>query len=97
MTFQLTGVGCPGCGLTRSFILLAEGNVASSFARHRIGWLLALALVAQIPYRLIMIRRGPHAPQKSSQQSKRKSKLTKLFSATLIVLLIGNWFVNLIW
>ena len=47
----LFGVDCPGCGLTRSFIALAAGDLQQSFQFHRVGWLLALAVVGQIPYR----------------------------------------------
>jgi hypothetical protein len=47
----LFGLECPGCGLTRSFIALASGNLQESFYFNRVGWLLALAVVLQIPYR----------------------------------------------
>jgi hypothetical protein len=45
------GINCPGCGLTRSFVALASGDFAASFGYHRVGWLIALAVVLQIPYR----------------------------------------------
>src|SRR5438309_1446010 len=35
------GVCCPGCGLTRSFIFLADGNWQASWEAHPLGWLLA--------------------------------------------------------
>jgi hypothetical protein len=47
----LFGVECPGCGLTRSFIALAAGDLKQSYQYHHLGWLMALAVVAQIPYR----------------------------------------------
>ena len=34
------GVDCPTCGLTRSFIALADGEFARAFAFHRLGPLL---------------------------------------------------------
>ena len=46
---------CPGCGLTRSFIALAGGNFQESLQYNRVGWLLALAVVLQIPYRLFAL------------------------------------------
>ncbi len=55
------GINCPGCGLTRSFVALASGDMSESFRLHRIGWLMALAVVLQIPYRawgLYELRRG---------------------------------------
>jgi hypothetical protein len=52
----LFGVDCPGCGLTRSIIALASGNLQQSLHFHRLGWLMALAIVAQIPYRYYALR-----------------------------------------
>jgi hypothetical protein len=48
----LFGVECPGCGLTRSFVALAAGDLSASWRYHRVGWLMALAVVGQIPYRV---------------------------------------------
>lgn len=42
----LTGLPCPGCGLTRSLVALAHGDLAASLFFHPLGLLLALALVA---------------------------------------------------
>lgn len=49
------GQSCPGCGLTRSFIHLAHGDWQRSFAVHRIGWIVALLVAFQIPYRLLAL------------------------------------------
>jgi hypothetical protein len=46
------GIDCPGCGLTRSFVALGAGDLSASLRYHRVGWLMALAVVAQIPYRI---------------------------------------------
>jgi uncharacterized protein DUF2752 len=51
------GIDCPGCGLTRSFIHLAAGNLAASFSTHRVGWLMALAVLCQFPYRWFVLRK----------------------------------------
>jgi hypothetical protein len=52
----LFDVECPGCGLTRSFIALASGDFWQSFEANRVGWLLALAVVLQVPYRIFALR-----------------------------------------
>jgi hypothetical protein len=61
MMKRLTGLACPGCGLTRCFISLAHGDLASAWSHNPAGlWLFGLVLL-QLPYRgyqLWRIRRG---------------------------------------
>ncbi len=88
LSHSLFNVSCPGCGLTRSFVCLAHGDWESSLRMHRIGWILALAIALQFPYRIVSLRRpgkevlGTLAP--------------RLFGHLLIALLIGNWVFNLV-
>lgn len=42
-----TGLPCPGCGLTRSWVDLVRGNPGASLEHHRLGWLVMLYIVAQ--------------------------------------------------
>lgn len=49
---RLTGVGCPGCGLTRSFVFLGHGQVWSAFQMNWLGPPLFVAVFLQIPLRL---------------------------------------------
>jgi hypothetical protein len=77
------GVECPGCGLTRSFVALAAGDISDSYRQHRLGWLLFGAVVLQIPYRsyrLWQLRR-----------STVEQRWPTYFGFLLIVALIGNW------
>ena len=53
---SLFGADCPGCGLTRSFVALAHGNLQESLHFHPLGWLVALLIVLQFPYRLVALR-----------------------------------------
>jgi hypothetical protein len=76
-------VDCPGCGLTRSFIFLAHGDWHNAFLRNRMGWLLALAVVLQIPYRLIALR-GPN-------RLPLGRRIPELCGFALVIALIGNW------
>jgi hypothetical protein len=82
------GINCPGCGLTRSIILLAHGDWTASWQMHRVGWLLALAIVLQFPYRIASLRRGG------------KPVLGTVFPSfcgyMLIALLLGNWLFNVV-
>jgi len=55
------GIDCAGCGLTRSFVYLAHGDIAASLAIHPLGWTLALFTLFQLPYRLWSMR-DPDVP-----------------------------------
>lgn len=80
---RLFGVSCPGCGLTRSLIDLAHGRWVQSWQHHRVGWLMGLAVLLQIPYRISALA-GWWRPRQPNRG------LT-LFGETLIFALIFNW------
>ncbi|MAT70439.1 MAG: hypothetical protein CMJ58_13050 [Planctomycetaceae bacterium] len=82
----LFGVECPGCGLSRSFVALAAGDVAKSLQYHRIGWIMAAAVLLQIPYRLLRLRQLRTGTPDPSWP--------RWFGNLLIALLIGNWVWN---
>jgi hypothetical protein len=86
MSRELFHVDCPGCGLTRSIILLGHGQWRASWRMHRIGWVMALAIVAQIPYRILCLRRGATV---------LGTLVPRVCASILIFLLIANWLVGL--
>ena len=55
-TKRAFGTNCPGCGLTRSFVLSAGGRFSEAFRMHPVGTIMFLVLVAQIPVRLLQGR-----------------------------------------
>lgn len=53
---ELTGHGCPGCGLTTAFAHMARGHVEAAFDANPVGVLLFAAVALAIPlsiYRLV--------------------------------------------
>jgi hypothetical protein len=80
---SIFGLKCPGCGLTRSLIYLAHGDWRSSLAMHRLGILMAVAIVAQLPYSAVGIYWKKDYPL--------GRRFATIFAWTLIALLIGNW------
>jgi hypothetical protein len=82
------GVPCPGCGLTRSFVHLADGQFARAWQTNRVGLLLAGAVMFQFPYRLLAIL--------SRDRWRLHERIAHAFVAVIAVLLIGNWILRLI-
>jgi hypothetical protein len=83
----LFGIDCPGCGLTRSFVALASGDIRQSLDYHRLGWLLALAVLAQIPYRIFALRELRYRIAERVWPT--------WFGYFLIAALIANWLVGI--
>ncbi len=44
---DVTGIPCPGCGLTRSWVAMLHGDLAWSLRFHPLGWLVLLYALAQ--------------------------------------------------
>ena len=81
------GLPCPGCGLTRSIIQLAQGNWRASWQEHRLGAFMAVVITLQIPYRLLALRR----PDRPLLTDRWQAAL----GYALIAVLVGNWLVDL--
>jgi hypothetical protein len=45
--YELTGIPCPGCGLTRSWVSALHGDLGASLTHHPLGWLVLLYVLAQ--------------------------------------------------
>ena len=82
------GVECPGCGLTRSFIALATGDFSESVRYHRVGWVLWLAVILQIPFRGYSLWK--------MQTSVLERRWPTWFGSFLIATLIGNWILKVL-
>ena len=53
MSRRVLGVSCPGCGLTRSFVAAAHGDLAAAVRWNPMGPVLFLVVLFQIPYRAV--------------------------------------------
>jgi hypothetical protein len=84
-----TGLDCPGCGLTRGFIRLAEGDCAAALALNRASLLFAVAVLVQFPYRLLMLCSSAWGRRLS------ESKWPNVFGWLLIAALTINWLLRL--
>jgi hypothetical protein len=91
MMRRMTGWGCPGCGMTRCFISLAQGDVAAAWSYNPAGLLMFAVIAFQIPYRgvqLWRIRRG--LPEL------RTGAATQVILGLLAVAMIGQWALRLV-
>ena len=86
MTRSLFGIDCPACGLTRSMIHLAQGDWAAATRAHRLGLMMAFAMLVQFPYRLYGLQKRDRRPLGRIAPA--------LFGYALILGLIGNWAYN---
>ncbi|GEM_PF-387021 len=83
---SLFGISCPGCGLTRSITLLAHGELRRSLAMHPVGAIMAIYIVAQIPYRIAAMRSVNGLPL--------GERIPKVAGWALIVTLLGSWLIG---
>ena len=74
----LTGLPCPGCGLTRSWVYLMHGDIGSSLASNWFGPVLILAVVILA---LVSVR--------SRLSGKRPSDLDKLVKSPVVLSLFA--------
>ena len=89
--FRLTGVPCPGCGLTRACLLLVRGNLQASIRFH------ALAPIFLVLITILII--GTLLPKSVAEPFINKAeKLERLTGITLIILsgLILYWLARLL-
>ena len=81
LSHTLFHVDCPLCGMTRSFVELSRGHWRSSLAYHRLGWLVALTLLAQLPYRAIALSMRRTLPR----------PMGAVLATLLVIALLSNW------
>lgn len=84
----VTGIDCPGCGLTRAFVAIGHGDLAESYHWHRVGLALYVVALYQLVYRPLMIWRGLERPGGAV------ARVHAWVGRALIAALVLNWLWN---
>lgn len=89
-TFKKTlGIGCPGCGLTRSFIKIADGDFGGAWHFNPVGFPFFLLVVGQIPYRIAQLWRI-----RNNRPQWRPIRISTIIVVSLAILLIIQWLIR---
>jgi hypothetical protein len=76
---RFTGLACPGCGLTRSFISIAHGDFRAAWTYNPAGLLLFAVVAAQVPFRGYQLWRIGH----------RRAELLLPYAAEVLFAAVG--------
>ena len=77
--YKVTGFLCPGCGITRMFMALAEGDIARAYSYNQaLFWLAPLALADFVWFHYHYLRYGTE-----------KSRFHMVSVILMIVILLG--------
>jgi len=81
--FRLTGIPCPGCGLSRAMMLLLKGDLSGSFRFHAFAPIFLLAIITLILS--VLLPKSISQPAISrAERIERQTGLTVLILAGLI-------------
>lgn len=81
-----TGLPCPGCGLTRSWVYLTHGDLTRAFVNHPFGIVLAVGVLTLLGY--VVTRRLRHAPAPSLDRIVRSPWVIAILVAWLVFALV---------
>lgn len=89
LSHEIFNSPCPGCGLTRSFILITHGQIRKSCKLHRLGLLVYLFFILLAGYRIYCLRH----PGKELHPV--VAELQFILPFTLLCLLLINWCIGI--
>ncbi|WP_237579104.1 DUF2752 domain-containing protein [Candidatus Enterococcus willemsii] len=70
----ITGIPCPGCGMTRSFLHLLSGQIDEAFYYHPLFWLVPIL------FGIVLLRKQPII---------QKVYASKAFWTAMLVVILG--------
>ena len=88
---RITGIECPTCGLTRSFVSVSHFQLRRALRFNQAGVLVYLMILLQIPYRVYII-----VKKENSAIDKRIELLSKTYLYLVILVLIVLWLYRLL-
>lgn len=89
LLYDIFGIKCALCGLTRSFCSLAHGNFYQALRFHTLGPLIFAFTFFQIPYRIYGIIIHP------KRMNRKLIKINLSLAVTISILIFVNWLVYL--
>lgn len=87
--YETVGVKCALCGLTRSFCLLAHGNLLQALKFHTLGPAIFAFICFQIPYRIYSVAIRP------KNVSRKLKKINLSLTMILLAAIFVNWLIYL--
>ena len=88
-TRVLTGIDCPGCGLTRAFISISHGRFFEAWQFNPASFAVYAFVAAQIPWHSIQLWRI------ARRRRPLESNLVYLAPIGLVVVMMVNWLIKL--
>lgn len=89
-----TGIACPSCGVTRSILLLSEGNISDALLLNPLGLFMAV-IILTAPFWLLYDSILKKDTLYNSYKKAEKIIRTKWVAITLIILILINWAWNI--
>ncbi|MHC4641546.1 MAG: DUF2752 domain-containing protein [Planctomycetota bacterium] len=89
LLYEMTGIKCALCGLTRSFCSVAHGDWQQSLKFHVLGPIIFAFTCVQIPYRIYGVIIHPRAI------NRRLIRINLSLTVTVTIVIFINWLIYL--
>lgn len=93
---NLTGLPCPSCGVTRSLLLLATGDIYAALMINPLGGLVAVLMVITPPWILMDTLTGKKTLAPLFLWTEKRIQSSKAVSLPLVALVLLNWGWNIL-